>query len=44
MLGGPERKTLFICTAHASGKQACTSQRSGRIEMLEVDVAGIGLP
>jgi sugar lactone lactonase YvrE len=44
MLGGPARKTLFICTANASSKQACISQRSGRIEMLEVDVAGIGLP
>ena len=44
MLGGPARKTLFICTANASSNRACTSQRSGRIETLEVEVAGVGLP
>ncbi len=44
MLGGPDRKTLFICTASDSDPEACVASRSGRIEYLQVDVAGAGLP
>jgi sugar lactone lactonase YvrE len=43
MLGGPERRTLFICTAGDSDP-AKTGARSGRIESVEVEVPGAGLP
>ena len=44
MLGGPERKHLFLCTAGSSRPEACAQHRDGRIEVVEVDVAGVGLP
>ena len=44
MLGGPQRKHLFICTAGSSRPEDCARQRDGRIEVVEVDVAGVGLP
>jgi sugar lactone lactonase YvrE len=44
MLGGDDRRTLFICTAASSDPQECIQQRSGRIESLRVDVPGAGLP
>jgi sugar lactone lactonase YvrE len=44
MLGGPERKTLFICTAGSSDPEECRQQRNGRIETVDVDVPGAGLP
>ena len=40
MLGGPERKTLFVCTASFDENQGV----SGRIEMVKVEVPGAGLP
>ncbi len=43
MLGGPERRTLFLCTA-ADSDPARTGARTGRIEVVEVDVPGAGLP
>ncbi len=43
MLGGPERRTLFLCTA-ASSHPDETGTRLGRIEVVEVDVPGVGLP
>ena len=43
MLGGPDRRTLFICTAPDSNPEK-TEDRRGRIEMVEVDVPGAGLP
>lgn len=43
MLGGPERRTLFICTAPDSNP-AKTGDCRGRIEIVEVDVPGAGLP
>jgi sugar lactone lactonase YvrE len=43
MLGGAERKTLFICTA-ASSDPKQTDARTGRIEFVEVEVAGAGRP
>jgi sugar lactone lactonase YvrE len=43
MLGGPERRTLFLCTA-ASSDPSQTDSRTGRIEQVEVDVPGSGLP
>lgn len=43
MLAGPERKTLFVCTARTSGPEA-ERTRTGRIEIAEVDVPGVGWP
>ena len=44
MLGGPERKTLFICTAADADPAVCIAERSGKIEYVQVDVPGSGLP
>ncbi len=44
MLGGADRRTLFICTALDSHPERCAAARSGRIETLTVDVPGAGLP
>lgn len=43
MLGGEDRKTLFLCTALTSGEESA-ELRSGRIETVGVDVPGAGLP
>jgi sugar lactone lactonase YvrE len=43
MLGGDDRKTLYICTAAGSGPGAAEA-RKGRIEYCRVDVPGAGLP
>jgi len=43
MLGGPERRTLYICTAGDSDP-AKTGNRLGRIESIQVEAPGAGLP
>lgn len=43
MLGGPGRRTLFILTNTGSGP-AMAQKRDGRIELIEVEVPGAGLP
>ncbi len=43
MLGGDDRKTLFICTSSNSGPGQA-AKRDGKIETVRVDVAGAGLP
>lgn len=43
MLGGPERRHLFVCTAATSDPKE-SHQRTGRIEVIEVEVSGAGLP
>ena len=43
MLGGEDRKTLFLVTAPTSGEKAAAT-RLGRIETVRVDVAGAGRP
>lgn len=43
MLGGPQRTTLFVCTADASDP-AETGPMRGAIEVCEVTVPGAGLP
>jgi sugar lactone lactonase YvrE len=43
MLGGAERRTLFLCTAPDAAPSR-TETRRGRIETIEVDVPGAGLP
>jgi sugar lactone lactonase YvrE len=44
MLGGPERRTLHVCTAETSVPEEAKQKRTGRIEIVEVDVPGAGLP
>jgi sugar lactone lactonase YvrE len=44
MLGGPDRKTLYVLTASGSDPEDCAARRLGRIEAVTVDVAGAGLP
>jgi len=44
MLGGNDRRTLFICTSNTSDPAECAAQRTGRIEAVRVDVPGAGLP
>ena len=44
MLGGEERRTLFILTAETSSPVECREKRSARIEAIEVDTPGAGLP
>jgi sugar lactone lactonase YvrE len=44
MLGGPNRRTLFLVTAETHDPSEALKKRSGRIETVEVDVPGAGLP
>jgi sugar lactone lactonase YvrE len=44
MLGGADRRTLYICTASTSFPDKCRARRDGRVESIRVDVAGAGLP
>jgi sugar lactone lactonase YvrE len=43
MLGGADRRTLFVCTSTGSGP-AMADKRDGAIETARVDVPGAGLP
>jgi hypothetical protein len=42
MLGGPERRTLFILTT--SSLNPADSRAGGQIETVQVDIPGAGLP
>ena len=46
MLGGEDGKTLFICTSNGSGvdPDAALREKSGKIEIVKVDVPGAGRP
>lgn len=44
MLGGPERRTLFVCTAGSSNPDEVRAQPNGKIEIFEVEVPGAGRP
>lgn len=44
MLGGADRRTLFVCTAVDSDPEHCRRLRAGRIEATEVDAPGAGRP
>jgi sugar lactone lactonase YvrE len=43
MLGGADRRTLYVCTCTGSGP-AMADKCDGRIETVRVDVPGAGLP
>ena len=44
MLGGVDRKTLFVLTSETDDPVEAVRMRSGRIEIVEVNIAGAGLP
>jgi sugar lactone lactonase YvrE len=44
MLGGADRKTLYLLTCGSSDPTQTAAERKGRIEAVEVDVPGAGLP
>jgi sugar lactone lactonase YvrE len=44
MLGGPDRRTLFVLTAASSDPDECRRNPTGKIEITQVDVPGAGLP
>jgi sugar lactone lactonase YvrE len=44
MLGGAERNTLFILTSETDDPEEAVRMRSGRIEIVNVNVAGAGFP
>lgn len=44
MLGGPDGRTLHICTAESPVPEECVAKRTGRIEIVEVDVPHSGRP
>jgi sugar lactone lactonase YvrE len=44
MLGGPERRTLFVCTAGSSDPSEARAESNGKIEMVEVEFPGAGRP
>ena len=44
MLGGPERRTLFLCTARSFAAEQTRAERAGLIEVVEVEVPGAGWP
>lgn len=44
MLGGPDRRTLFVATAETHEPEMAKAGRSGRIEVATVEVPGAGLP
>ncbi len=44
MLGGDDRRTLFVCTAGSPDPVQAVARREGAIETVRVDVPGAGLP
>jgi len=44
MLGGPDRRILYVCTAETHDPARALSNPSGRIEVVNVAVPGVGLP
>ena len=44
MLGGHDRRTLFVCTAGSSNPDEVRANPIGKIEIIDVEVPGIGLP
>lgn len=44
MLGGADRRTLFVMTSLGLEPDACRRTRSGRVERMRVDAPGAGLP
>ncbi len=44
MLGGQERRSLYVCTSETDDPEQAARLKTGRIEHVEVEVPGAGLP
>ena len=44
MLGGDDRRTLYVCTSESDDPEEAARIKSGRIESVRVDVPGTGMP
>lgn len=44
MLGGPDRRRLYVCTADTADPARCRAHHTARLLSVEVDVPGAGLP
>ncbi len=44
VLGGADRRTLFVLTAQSFHRDECRAQRNARIEVVQVEVPGAGWP
>jgi sugar lactone lactonase YvrE len=44
MLGGADRKTLYMCTAERYDPAYLKTCRTSRIESIRLEIAGAGLP
>ena len=44
MLGGVDRKTLFVLTSASSDPEACRANATGKVEITKVEIPGAGLP
>ncbi len=44
VFGGPDRKTLYVCTAEQEEPQSALARMASRIEAVDVGFAGAGLP
>jgi sugar lactone lactonase YvrE len=44
MLGGADRRTLFVLTSEVIEPEECVKRKSARVETVRVDVAGAGWP
>jgi sugar lactone lactonase YvrE len=44
MLGGHDRRTLFVCTADSSNTDQLRAEPNGKVETVAVDVPGAGRP
>jgi sugar lactone lactonase YvrE len=44
MLGGEDRRTLFVLTSEVIDAAECAKRRSARVELAQVDVPGAGWP
>ena len=43
-LGGPDRRTLYVCVAYAWQRDKLAGTRTGRIDQISVSVSGAGKP
>ena len=44
VLGGPDRRTLFVCTAQSHDPDEARLKPGGKIETVEVEIPGAGFP
>lgn len=44
MLGGDDRRTLYVLTAESTDPEVCKAARTARVQTMRVDVAGAGRP